>query len=369
MNGKIAYDDMTAAQQEAYWAYLDNEKAQKDLKAASDEMKAAMDAEKKAFWENKLAVDAESGAYDEFKKSVVDAYESGSLSAEEARDLIGASMSEMSRDTQKTFMEDLPNDIKEGLDPKQYETTAQRLSKWWDEVKTNCVDTWNDFGDKMARHFLNAKNLAVEKYSKIKDDMKRIKDDSVSKFNTFADDIKSKFADAKDKAKAKFAEITSAENLGKVKDDIVKLFSNIGTKAGEAIGGAVKNAINSVITTIENRMNDAVNLINGAINLINKIPGVHVGKLSKLKLPRLQLAKGGIVDSATIAMIGERGKEAVVPLENNTEWIDKLAERIAEKSGTPTKVILKVGEKELGWATIKAINGITEQTGGLQLQL
>ena len=68
-------------------------------------------------------------------------------------------------------------------------------------------------------------------------------------------------------------------------------------------------------------------------------------------------------------MIGERGKEAVVPLENNTEWIDKLAERIAEKSGTPTKVILKVGEKELGWATIKAINGITEQTGGLQLQL
>jgi hypothetical protein len=28
-----------------------------------------------------------------------------------------------------------------------------------------------------------------------------------------------------------------------------------------------------------------------------------------------------------------------------------------------------VGEKELGWATINAINGITEQTGGLQLAL
>lgn len=369
MNGKISFEEMTEAQKEVYWAYLDNEKAQKDLKTATKELKKAQDEEKKAFWENKLAVAASKGEYDQFKESVIAAYKEGSLSADEARDLIGKSMSEMSRDTQKTFMQDLPEDIKEGLDPKQYETTAQRLSKWWDEVKTNCVKTWDDFGDKMARHFLNAKNWALEKFEKIKDSMKKIKDDSVSKFNTFADDIKSKFADAKDKAKAKFAEITSAENLGKVKDDIVKLFSNIGTKAGEAIGGAVKTAINSVITTIENRMNDAVNLINGAINLINKIPGVHVGKLGKLKLPRLQLAKGGIVDSATIAMIGERGKEAVVPLENNTEWIDKLAERIAEKSGTPTKVILKVGEKELGWATIKAINGITEQTGGLQLQL
>ena len=39
------------------------------------------------------------------------------------------------------------------------------------------------------------------------------------------------------------------------------------------------------------------------------------------------------------------------------------------KNQKPTKIILKVGEKELGWATINAINGITEQTGGLQLAL
>ena len=43
---------------------------------------------------------------------------------------------------------------------------------------------------------------------------------------------------------------------------------------------------------------------------------------------------------------------------------------IAQKSGSnskPTKVVLQIGERELGWATIDAINGITEQTGTLQL--
>lgn len=150
-------------------------------------------------------------------------------------------------------------------------------------------------------------------------------------------------------------------------DKIKSTFSAIGTKIGDAISGSVKKGINGVITMIENVINKGINLINGAINLINKIPGVSIGKISKLSLPKL--AKGGIVDEATVAMIGEAGKEAVVPLENNTEWMDKLAERLAARSQTPSKIILKVGEKELGWATIDAINGITEQTGGLQLAL
>jgi hypothetical protein len=150
-------------------------------------------------------------------------------------------------------------------------------------------------------------------------------------------------------------------------DNIKTTFSSLGTSIGNAISGAVKQGINGVISMIEKTINSAIGLINGAINLINKLPGVHVGKVGKLSLPRL--AKGGIVDSATVAMIGEAGKEAVLPLENNTGWMDKLAEKIGGKNSAPTKVILKVGEKELGWATIDAINGITEQTGGLQLAL
>ena len=66
-------------------------------------------------------------------------------------------------------------------------------------------------------------------------------------------------------------------------------------------------------------------------------------------------------------MIGERGKEAVVPLENNTEWMDKLADRIAQRNETPSKIVLMLDGKELGWANIHSINDITKQTGSLPL--
>lgn len=366
-SGTITYTEMTDAQKETYKAYIENEQAQKDAKKATEEMETALKKEKQAALDVQLANLDSAESYNTYKESVIKAYQEGTISAEDAQDRIEKAMKGMSTEAKQAFVEDIPKDIKKGLNPNEYETFGTRLSNWWKGIKTNCANYWNDFPDKMKKHFENAKNGAIEKGEKIADDMARIKNDTVSKFNPFADDIKTKFADAKDKAKAKFAEITSAENLGKVKDDIVTLFSDIGTKAGEAIGGAVKSAINGAITVIENRINDAIDLINGAIKLINKIPGVNVSKVGKIKLKRL--AEGGIVDSATIAMIGEAGKEAVVPLENNTEWMDKLADRIASRNNKPTKVVLQVKEKELGYATINAINGITEQTGGLQLVL
>lgn len=40
-----------------------------------------------------------------------------------------------------------------------------------------------------------------------------------------------------------------------------------------------------------------------------------------------QLAVGGIVKRPTMALIGESGTEAVVPLEHNTDWIDKIVDQ------------------------------------------
>lgn len=105
-------------------------------------------------------------------------------------------------------------------------------------------------------------------------------------------------------------------------------FSAIGTNISNAISDSVKSGLNGVISKIESVINSGVNMINGAINLINEIPGVSVGQLGKLSLPRL--AKGGVVDSPLVAQIGENGAEAVVPLENNMGWLDKLLDRIAD---------------------------------------
>ena len=182
-------------------------------------------------------------------------------------------------------------------------------------------------------------------------------------FSPVANFFKSIWNNAFNAVKTVFSPIVNffAGIWGKIKDK----FSSLGTSIGDAIGGAVKAGINGVISLIENSINSAISLINGAIKLINLLPGVSVGYVQKLHMPRL--AKGGIVDSATIAMVGEQGKEAVVPLENNTEWMDKLADRLAARMASPTRVSLNVDGKELGWTTINSINNITKQTGNLPL--
>lgn len=147
--------------------------------------------------------------------------------------------------------------------------------------------------------------------------------------------------------------------------DAGTFFGKIGTKISDAVTGAIKGAVNAILKSIVNKINGFISMINAAIGIINKIPGVNISKLSKLSVP--QLATGGIVSSATVAMIGERGKEAVLPLENNTEWMDALADKIANRSSSPSRIVLMLDGKELGYAAINSINGITRQTGQLQL--
>ena len=84
--------------------------------------------------------------------------------------------------------------------------------------------------------------------------------------------------------------------------------------------------MNNVFYTIETQLNGFVAMLNTAIGIINKIPNVNIGKVSQFKLPRL--ARGGIVDGATPLIAGEDGKEAIVPLEHNTEWMDVIGSKI-----------------------------------------
>ena len=106
----------------------------------------------------------------------------------------------------------------------------------------------------------------------------------------------------------------------------------VASGAKQFIGGVFEG----LAGIIKAPFNAAISLINGAIKAINRISvdipdwipefgGRTIG-FNFATIPKL--AKGGIVDRATLAMIGERGKEAVLPLENNTGWVDELARKI-----------------------------------------
>lgn len=110
-------------------------------------------------------------------------------------------------------------------------------------------------------------------------------------------------------------------------------FSSLGTSIGNAISGAVRSGINGVISMIERTVNRAIRLINGGINLINKIPGVYVGHVPSLYLPRL--AQGGYVKANTpqLAMIGDnRHQGEVVAPEDKLHSI--MAEELSKFQGT-----------------------------------
>jgi len=113
----------------------------------------------------------------------------------------------------------------------------------------------------------------------------------------------------------------------------------------KSVAGGAKDFMVGIFGGIANVLkapfNAAISLINGAIKAINRI-SVDVpdwipefgGRTFGFNIPTIpKLAKGGIIDRATLAMIGEHGKEAVVPLENNTGWIDELARKISGAGG------------------------------------
>lgn len=139
----------------------------------------------------------------------------------------------------------------------------------------------------------------------------------------------------------------------------------------DGILSGLKSVVNALITGINKVVKVPFDGLNSALKKIRDIsimglkPFSWVSTISVPQIPKL--ARGGIVDQATLAMIGERGKEAVVPLENNTEWLDKLAEKLSSVFNTPSKIVLMLDGKELGWANINSINNITRQTGSLQL--
>lgn len=118
--------------------------------------------------------------------------------------------------------------------------------------------------------------------------------------------------------------------VGNLWNGITSMFGKFASDFGNFISGIFRNAINGVLTFIENFINTPIDILNGFIDIINGAfgwIGVNLGRIDRIRLPRL--AQGGFVDGATTAMIGEDGAEAVLPLENNTDnWAGLLAQTL-----------------------------------------
>lgn len=84
--------------------------------------------------------------------------------------------------------------------------------------------------------------------------------------------------------------------------------------------------------------------------------------------PRISFAaRGGVFRSATLTMLGEAGTEAVVPLENNTGWMDVMAQKLGDRmggtGGGSITVPVYIGGEKLAETVVNVLNAQTRCTG------
>ncbi|MDU7453095.1 hypothetical protein [Clostridium saudiense] len=165
--------------------------------------------------------------------------------------------------------------------------------------------------------------------------------------------------------------------FGGLVDFIVGVFTGNWQKAWQGVQNIFKGIFDGLANIAKKPINSIIDAINTMIKGLNKIklpdwiPGLGGKGINIPTIPKL--AKGGIVDAPTIAMVGEAGKEAVMPLENNTGWItdlaNKVAERLPSQSSTnnnndqPINFTIQVGQTTLGKIVIDSINKVQRQAG------
>lgn len=133
--------------------------------------------------------------------------------------------------------------------------------------------------------------------------------------------------------------------------------------------GGIQFAINGVITMINvalSALNTLVSGIEGVLEHFGMSTGIPQLRLEKANLTKISypaLAAGGITTGRTLAEIGEAGREAVLPLENNTGWMNDLADMLVNAMGSRGSAEMTIDGQTFGQLIYPYITGETSRIG------
>ena len=225
---------------------------------------------------------------------------------------------------------------------------AGKAQAIWDSIKTAASNTWNAIKSATSATWGNITSAISSAWSNIKSGV--------------------------------------SAGVNAVKSTVSSVFGAIsGTVSG--IWNGIKSTISSTMDGIKAKITSAVNTIKNVFNFSWKLPSLKLPhftvsgsfSLNPPSVPSFGIswyAKGGVFDMPTlfgygkgkIGGLGENGAEAVVPLENNTQWLDRIAERLSEKIST-NPIVMEVDGKVFGQIACDSINGLTRQTGRLNINV
>ena len=256
-----------------------------------------------------------------------------------------------------TFIKGIVKGFKEGDWSQAWEGIKKIALGVWDNIKATAELLWNglvsmvkglvdvlqiiitgivDFIAEIVKWLW--KKIVTDPIQKTKEDFTKLKDwltekltDLKNKFIDLWDSFKNKASEAWNNVKSVFSNIGNF--FGGIWDTIKSRFTDIGQRVGNAIGGAFRNAVNAVLSAAQRVINGPINAINRLINVINAVPGINLGRLSTISLPRL--ATGAIINMPNRgvniggAIAGESGREGILPL-TDTRAMQMLGEEIGK---------------------------------------
>lgn len=153
-----------------------------------------------------------------------------------------------------------------------------------------------------------------------------------------------------------------------LKDKAVSIFKTIGTTVVNFIGGSVKAVINGIFSSIERGINFFIRMLNKAIKIINKIPGVDIGYVNELSIPRL--AGGGLPQVGQMFIANEKGPELVGEIggksfvANQNQVLDVIDKKLQNAGGLNNATfIIQVGDEQIAKKVLKDLNGMAKSNG------
>lgn len=293
--------------------------------------------------------------------------------------------------------------------------------KHWDDIKEAVGKAWDWIKDKTSE----AVEAVTEWFGKMRDKMseisENIKETVSEKFEAVKETMGTVMEAAKDTVQEKLDNIKTAyeENGGGVKGivsgtmEAIKGYYTAGytfinnltngklsemvSKMKEKLNQALENAkasLDKIKNAFQTMFDKAKEIVSNAVEKCKSLMKFE-WSLPKLKLPHISISGsfsinpprvphfsiswyklGGVFDQPTlfpfgngqIGGLGEDGAEAIVPLEKNTEWLDRIAEILNEKQGSQP-IILQVDGKTFAQISVDSINQLTRQRGSLALNL
>lgn len=211
---------------------------------------------------------------------------------------------------------------------------ASIISNIWSLIVTIATNVWSKISEVVSAiiQFVSGLFQSISSvFESIWNVIKGVFDNIGNVAQNVIDIINSSFTGVKDTISNVFDDVWSKvkivmDKVGNKISNVLQGIKNAWSGLTGFVGGVfsgIEGAVSSLVGSVKGMVNGVIGGINGAISIINKIPGVNIGKIPKLE-------RGGVLKRGQIGLLEGNGAEAVVPLERNEAWVRAVAKDMAQ---------------------------------------